>query len=233
MSEQIQHMQRLHLAGVLASGIAHDLNNQLTLVLGHLDLALGRLPESDPARESLDLATTAASHCAAMSQRLLRLGRKSGRIVGRIEVAGAVAESCRLLECIRPQNVRIRIDAEKGHFLHADATEFQQVLMNLAINAFQAMPAGGELHFRVCRTPEPGGSIHIAVRDNGNGIPVSLRKRIFEPFFTTRTEGGGSGLGLSTAKSIVEAMGGQMALDSFPGKGSTFLLVFPADEMIP
>lgn len=233
MSEQIQHMQRLQMAGTLASGIAHDLNNQLTLVLGHLDVALGKIPDTDPAVDSLGRARTAASHCADMSQRLLRLGRPSPRNLTRLDVATAVVETCQLLECIKPRKIKIDIDTEAGLIIEGDPTELQQILMNLATNAFQAMPSGGKLCIRAWRSPESeelGNMIKLSIRDNGKGIPVSLRQRVFEPFFTTHPENGGSGLGLSTVRSLVKGMGGHLGLDSFPGKGSTFLLLFPAAE---
>jgi signal transduction histidine kinase len=221
-------MQRLQLAGTLASGIAHDLNNQLTLVLGHLDLAINHLPASDDASlDSLQLAKIAARHCADMSQRLLHLGRQTDPATATprppLDLAAAVLEAHQLLQCIKPPNVRISIQVDPGLFLPADPTQIQQILINLATNAFHAMPRGGDLKIRAWADD----SIRLAVRDNGSGIPDALRLRIFDPFFTTHPDDGGTGLGLSTVRSIVRSLGGTLAVDSEPGSGTTFLLTFP------
>ena len=218
-------MQRLHLAGTLASGIAHDLNNELTLVLGNLDLVLDRLPESDTAYQSLEFAKTAASRCADMSRRLLHLGSQTRSAMVRMDARDAVQEAKLMLECIKPRNTRVIGESEAGLFMLGDATEIQQVLINLGTNAFHAMPQGGQLEIHAYYDHE---RVNFRVSDTGCGVPASLRTRIFEPFFTTRAEAGGSGLGLATVRTIVTNHNGLMGFDSNPGKGSTFLLSFPA-----
>jgi signal transduction histidine kinase len=224
MSDHLQQMQRLQLAGTLASGIAHDLNNQLTVVLGNLDLALDRLPDSYEAFDLLELVKTAASRCADMSRRLLYLGRDKRTVMTPLDVAAAVREAHQMLECLKPPNVRMTADSETGLSILGDTTEIQQVLLNLGTNAFHAMAKGGDLEIRAYLEEE---RVNISVRDTGCGIPASMRKRIFEPFFTTQGETGGSGLGLATVRSIVASHGGLVGLDSKPGHGSTFLLNFP------
>jgi two-component system cell cycle sensor histidine kinase/response regulator CckA len=230
MSHQIHHMQRLQLAGTLASGIAHDLNDQLTLVLGNLELALDRLPASFDAYDSLDLAKTAASRCADMSRRLLYLGRESHTPLRSMDVAASVAEARLLLECIKPAHIRLTADCETGLFILGDATQIQQVLINLGTNAFYAMKNGGDLNLLAYRIED---RVHLRVADTGCGIPKSQRQRIFQPFFTTRAETGGSGLGLASVKSIVANHHGCIEFDSIPDVGTTFDLNFPAMESEP
>ncbi len=224
MSEHLQQMQRLQLAGTLAGGIAHDLNNQLTLVLGNLQLAMDRIPETYDAYDSLALARTAAGRCADMSRRLLFLGRERRKVMTRMDVAPAIIEAQQMLECVKPPHTRMTVECETGLFILGDSTQLQQVLINLGTNAFHAMPKGGDLEIRAYVEEE---RVNIAVQDTGCGIPASMRQQIYEPFFTTRGETGGSGLGLATVRSIVAAHGGLISLDSTPGKGSTFLLSFP------
>ena len=224
MSDQLQHMQRLQLAGTLASGIAHDLNNQLTLVLGNLELALDHLPAGYDAHDSLALAKTAAGRCADMSRRLLYLGHESRTVMTRMDVAASVREAHLLLDCIKPPKTQMTVDCPDDLFINGDATQIQQVLINLGTNAFRAMPSGGQLDIQAYLE---WGLVNIVVRDTGCGIPASLQKRIFEPFFTTHQATGGSGLGLTTVRNIVKAHIGNITVDSTPGKGTTFQLTFP------
>ena len=217
-------MQRLQLAGTLASGIAHDLNNELTLVLGNLELALDRSPGNPGAHDAIELAITAAGRCADMSRRLLYLGRNRPTAMRRIDVAASLAEAQRMLECIKPPNVRLSVECETGVSILGDATEFQQILLNLGTNAYHAMNQGGELEIRGYLEEE---RVNVIVRDTGCGIPASLRNRVFEPFFTTHGDTGGSGLGLSSVRTLVETHGGMIGFDSAPGQGTTFLLNFP------
>jgi signal transduction histidine kinase len=224
MSDNLERMQRLHLAGTLASGIAHDLNNQLTLVLGNLEMAMDRLPAGYQAYGSLELAMTAVGRCADMSRRLLALGRENRTKMTQMDMAASVIEAQRMLECVKPANTRMSVDTEAGLIIVGDATQIQQVLINLGTNAFRAMPKGGDLKIRAYYQD---GEVCVTFTDTGCGIPQSMRQQIFEPFFTTHGETGGSGLGLATVRSIVKAHAGVIALDSAPGKGSTFILMFP------
>jgi signal transduction histidine kinase len=221
-------MQRLQLAGTLASGIAHDLNDQLTLVLGNLELALDRLPDSFDAFDSLELAKTAAGRCADMSRRLLYLGRESRTGMTRVDIQAALAEAKAMLECLKPPNTLLVVDSDPDLYILGDNTQIQQVLINLGTNAFHAMPLGGELriaayarHAQIC----------ISFQDMGCGMSTSQQRRIFEPFYTTRTESGGSGLGLTTAKQIVESHGGIITVESEIDIGSNFTVRLPAAEI--
>jgi two-component system, cell cycle sensor histidine kinase and response regulator CckA len=225
MSLQIQQMQRLQLAGTLASGIAHDLNNQLTLVMCNLELALDRVPRDTAVHDSLALAQNAAGRCADMSRRLLYLGRGTRIAKTRMDVAASISEAQQMLECIKPTHVNLATASEAELFIEGDPTQLQQILINLGTNAFQAMATGGDLEIRAWRHDN---RVNISVRDTGCGIPASLRQRIFQPFFTTHADTGGSGLGLSTVKSIVHSHGAGLEVESKPGKGTTFTVSFPA-----
>jgi signal transduction histidine kinase len=227
MTEQIQHMQRLQLAGTLAGGIAHDLNNELTLILGNLDLALDQLPAGDEASDSIEHAKSAASRCADMSRRLLAVSRERRPAMTKMDVAAAVDEARRLLDYIKPPRTRVIVETEPGLFIQGDASQIQQAVMNLGTNGFQAMPKGGELKIGAYRKDH---TISIFVRDTGCGISAAQRQRIFQPFYTTHGETGAGGLGLSTVRSIVNRHAGDMAFDSNVGKGTVFILNLPAWE---
>jgi signal transduction histidine kinase len=225
MTDQIEHLQRMELAGTLAGGIAHDLNNELTLVMGNLEIAIDRLPEGYEVHDWLYLAKTAAGRCAEMSRRLLLLSRTPHGAMRRIEVADLVEEARRMLECIKPVNTTLTINVEPDIVVFGNTTELQQILINLGCNAYHAMPNGGALCISAVRDLD---HVWISVSDSGIGIPPSLHKRIFEPFFTTRADQGGSGLGLATAREIMKNHSGKISVDSAPKAGSTFTLEFPA-----
>lgn len=231
ITDQMQHMQRLQLAGTLASGIAHDLNNELTLILGNIEVAKGRLPYGNDAWDWLDLAARAANRCAAMSRRLLDLSRDPQSLRETIEVTDLIEEARLMLECMKPRHAEIVTDVSPSLIILGDSAAIHRVLVNLGLNAFQAMPSGGTLKISVIHYLN---RVHISFADTGCGIPVSLQKRIFEPFFTTRAEAGGSGLGLATASQIMQNHAGSIIVESRPKEGSTFTLDFPIHpDMMP
>ena len=228
MREQIQHMQRLQLAGFLSGGIAHDLNNELTLVLGSLELLMDRLPSTHrDAYDRLELASHAAARCADLSRRLSRFAGSSPGLGNRMDVAAVIVEAVQMIECVKPANTRIAVECATGLFIAGDSLAIQQVVMNLCLNAFHAMEHGGQVQIRASLQD---GKVIVSVIDSGHGIAASIRKRIFEPFFTTHADTGSSGLGLASVSSIVNAHGGQVACDSHPGEGTVFVLTFPALE---
>ena len=225
MSEQIQHMQRLQLAGVLAGGIAHDINNELTLILGNIDLALDQLPAGYDVCDSLEYARSAASRCADMSRRLLCVSRDRRTAMTKMDIAAAIAEARQLLEYITPPKTRVTAESETGLFILGNANQIQQALLNLATNAFHAMPQGGDLEMRAYCAE---GAINISVRDTGCGMTPSQQKRVFEPFHTTHKDAGSSGLGLPAVRSIVSSHNGLLGLESRVGEGTIFMMNFPA-----
>jgi two-component system, cell cycle sensor histidine kinase and response regulator CckA len=225
MCEQLQQMQRLQMAGTLAGGIAHDLNNELTLILGNIELALDQLPAGYEVCDSLEHAKSAASRCADMSRRLLTISRDRRANMTKIDVAASVIEARKLLEYIKPPNTRVSSETEIGLFIQGNANQIEQALLELGTNAFDAMAGGGEVEIRGYRGD---GAINVTIRDTGCGMTPSLQKRVFEPFYTTHRQTGGSGLGLATVRSIVSGHEGLVGIESRVGQGTIFMLTFPA-----
>jgi len=225
MTDQLQQMQRLQLAGTLAGGIAHDLNNELTLILGNLELALEQLPAGYDVCDSLEHARSAAGRCADMSQHLLSVSCDRRNTMAKMDVASTVTEVRTLLAYIKPRKVRLSSETEIGLFIQGDANLIQQALLELGTNAFDAMAQGGELEIRAFRRED---TVSISVRDTGCGMAPALQKRAFEPFYTTRRENGGNGLGLATVRSIVSGHDGLVSIESRVGEGTIFMLNFPA-----
>jgi signal transduction histidine kinase len=225
MCQQIQQMQRLQLAGTLAGGIAHDLNNELTLILGNIEVALDQLPAGYDVCESLENAKSAASRCADMSRRLLAVSRDRHAKMMKMDVAGSVIEARNLLEYIRPPNIRMSSESELGLFIQGNANQIEQALVELGSNAFDAMSGGGAVEIRAYRSED---AINVEVRDTGCGMSPALQKRVFEPLYTTHGQSGGSGLGLATVRSIVSGHEGLVGIESIVGEGTIFMMTFPA-----
>ena len=224
MCEQLQQMQRLQLAGTLAGGIAHDLNNELTLILGNLDLALDQLPAGYDVSDSIEHAKNAASRCADMSRRLLSISRDRRVDMIKMDVAASVIEARKLLEYIKPPNTRVSSETEIGLFMRGNANQLEQALLELGTNAFHAMAEGGEVEIRAFRGE---GAVNVTIRDTGCGMTPALQKRVFEPFYTTHRQTGGNGLGLATVRSIARSHEGLVGIQSKVGQGTIFMLTFP------
>ena len=216
--------QRLELVGQLASGIAHDLNNQLMLMLNHLDYALRQIPAHQPVRADLNDVKKAAERCTEMISSLLAFGRPT---VGRLELTNLtmmLAESARLLRRVMPAAIELQFFIDTNLVsVFADETQIQQVLMNLAVNARDAMPNGGTLRIEVRNS---GASLEITVCDTGTGMTPEVLSRIREPYFTTRQATGGTGLGLATVSRILKEHLAVMSVESKPGEGSCFHIQF-------
>ncbi len=218
INEQIQHMQRLQLAGQLAGGIAHELNNQLTLILGNLELALDQLPAGDNACESLEGARSAAGRCADMSRQLVTVSRQRRADKTKMDFAAAVIEARKLLEYIRPPKVRVTTETEIGLLMNGNEMQIRHALLELGINAFHAMEQGGELLFHAYRAED---SVCLAAQDNGCGMTPSAQRRIFESLYAS---------GLSTVQSIIAEHDGFFGLETRVGEGAIFLMSFPAAD---
>ncbi len=242
LEEQLLRAQRLESIGTLAGGIAHDLNNVLTPIMMAVELLLeeGRDPDY---RESYQTIESSARRGADMVRQLLTFARGiEGRRV-RVEVASLVTEVARIAESTFLKSVNIEVDlGDQLDGVVGDPTQLHQVLLNLAVNARDAMPNGGRLilsaRFRMLAADEvlrhprahQGRYVQIAVADTGSGIAPEVMDRIFDPFFTTKELGKGTGLGLSTSMAIVESHGGFLEATSEPGQGSTFTVWLPALE---
>jgi PAS domain S-box-containing protein len=239
LEEQFRQAQKMEAVGQLAGGIAHDFNNLLGVIRGNTDLALLDLGENADVRYELEQIRRAAIRAAALTQQLLVFSRKQvlqPRIVDLNEVISDVAA---MLQRLIEENIDVVLDLEpRLGPVRVDPGQFHQVLLNLALNARDAMPEGGTLriHTRnVTRAVLEGDEDHpttrdfvcLSVIDTGVGIAPDVRERIFEPFFTTKAAEKGSGLGLSTAYGIVERSGGEIEVESVEGRGASFHVYVP------
>ena len=246
MEKQLRESQRLEAIGVLASGVAHDFNNLLTPILGHAQLLASEVPVTDPAYPSLEVIRQSAERAADLTRSLLAFGRKQPPALKDLDLNGEVSALAPILRRLigAPIEVRMRLDPELG-YVSADPSQIQQVILNLAINARDAMPAGGTLTVETANVSlnkptaglpadlVPGNYVSLSVRDTGQGMDAETRSRIFEPFFTTKPPGKGTGLGLSIVFGIVIRHKGYIAVDSAPGQGSRFTVYLPRKECDP
>ncbi|WP_372618636.1 ATP-binding protein [Falsiroseomonas sp.] len=233
---------RLQAVGALAGGIAHDFNNLLTAISGSAEAALSREPDG-PVASELRQVMDSAARGAALVKQLLAFARQQAMHPRVVDLNGAVSAMGGLLRRLLGSRVRLTVDLEEpGRRVKIDPTQLDQVIMNLALNARDAMPDGGALriatsHTVVLQTEQlgheelpPGRYAMLEVSDTGAGIPPELLPRIFDPFFTTKREQGGSGLGLSTVHGIVRQSGGFIAAESRVGIGTTFRIWMPRHD---
>jgi two-component system cell cycle sensor histidine kinase/response regulator CckA len=240
MEEQLQQAGKLEAVGQLAGGVAHDFNNLLTAILGNLSLAQTLLPADHPAQEMLAASDQAAWRAAELTRHLLGFARRTTVRLEPEDLNAAVAETLGILR--RTIDPRITIDARPAPELSralADLGQISQVLMNLCLNARDAMPDGGTLtiettnaevdaaHARRVAAARAGAFVRLTVADTGHGIAPGIRDRIFEPFFTTKELGKGTGLGLALAHGIVTQHQGWIEVESGPGRGARFEIYLP------
>ncbi|MGX7707812.1 response regulator [Methylobacterium sp. Gmos1] len=232
----LQHASKLEAVGRLTGGIAHDFNNMLSIVIGNLDLAKGSLQDNEKALRRVENAIEGAHRCAELTGRLLAFSRRSPLQPRALDFASFIPGLTKLLA--RTLGERITITAELDGQLPeicVDHAQFEAALINLAVNARDAMPDGGALCIRVQgrEVPAPGEAasprcVDITVADTGTGMPPAILARVFEPFFTTKEAGKGTGLGLSMVHGFVQQSGGTIAVDSTPGQGTRFVVTLPA-----
>ncbi|MDR3718659.1 MAG: PAS domain S-box protein [Bryobacteraceae bacterium] len=241
MEEQFLQAQKMESIGRLAGGVAHDFNNNLTVINGYCDLLLASLPSDDPVRKEISQISKAGSQAAAMTRQLLTFSRRQSFSPQRADLNEIVTETKSLLGRLLGEQIRFEArlsPALPGVF--ADPTQLHQVLMNLVINARDAMPGGGDITIetssvhldeeQAARTvgARAGEFVMLTVRDTGAGMDAETKRHIFEPFFTTKPRGSGTGLGLATVYGIVRQSDGWVEVQSTPGEGSTFRIVLPA-----
>jgi|GEM_PF-1523729 len=240
LEDQLRQSQKLQAIGQLAGGVAHDFNNILQAILGRLGLVDTRLDPEDPNARDIEQIRAAALRAAALTRQLLAFGRKQVLQPKNLEVNAAVSD---LLSLVRPMiGADVELVFKRGANLdpvHADPGQFEQILMNLCVNARDAMPNGGTLTLRTGMAvfdetfraanawAKPGRWVLLGVADTGVGMSPEVRDRVFEPFFTTKGVGKGTGLGLATVHGIVHQHGGWIRVDSEPGLGTEFRLFFP------
>ena len=239
IEEHLRESQRLDAIGRLAGGMAHDFNNLLAVILGEVDLALDAVNPGQDIRDALESVRYAANSGAVLTRQLLTVARRQKAEPTVFNLNQLLMESDRLLRRAVGDRVTFETDMapELGN-VNADRQQIEQVVTNLAVNARDAMPAGGTLRITTANrtidaaAPPPGfragNWVVLEAADTGTGIPDDVRARLFEPFFTTKERGKGTGLGLATSYGIVERFGGFIAVDSEVGKGTTFRVFLPA-----
>jgi signal transduction histidine kinase len=226
LEEQFRHSQKMEAVGRLASGIAHDFNNLLTVILGYTTVVLAKLESGDPLRRMVAEARGAGEQAALLTGQLLAFSRKQVTQMAVLDINQAVRGIADMLQRLLGDDIDLSIALDDALFpITADAGQFNQVLMNLAVNAHDAMPNGGRLSIE---TRPAGRYAMLAVTDTGSGMSAETRSHIFEPFFTTKDPSKGTGLGLATVYGIVEQHGGWIDVVSEPGQGASFQIYFPA-----
>jgi signal transduction histidine kinase len=240
---QLERSQRIETIGRLAGGVAHETNNQMTVVLGFAQYLLGATNLTPGQQKDLQQVKRGATRVAELTRQLLALSRRQTLFPEALDLDALVRESHPLMQrLVGPEHV-ILIDLDSGaKWVRADRTQLIQVLLNLTINARDAMPGGGRLTLstrRVDRVPAGGRlgrswnsdrAAVLSVSDTGSGIDAAITARVFEPFFTTKPVGQGTGLGLSVVEGIIEQSNGDLWLDSTPGQGTTFTIALPLVE---
>ncbi|HEX2730950.1 MAG TPA: ATP-binding protein [Polyangiaceae bacterium] len=248
IEEQMTQAQKLEAVGTLAGGVAHDFNNFLQVIGGHCDLLLGDKQLSQRSRMSIEEIGVAVSRCKDLTKKLLAFARKQHSIPSLNDVSEVVTSTVRMLRPLLGDDVTLHIQCSKVPcVVRIDPVNLQQVLVNLAVNARDAMPKGGDLQIIVDPVlvddakaslfgVSPGSYCRVAVSDSGMGMPDSVAARVFEPFFTTKPRGAGTGLGLSTVHGIVQEAAGAIKVSSELGKGSCFTILLPttnSELMLP
>ena len=230
--QQLLQAQKMESVGQLAGGVAHDFNNLMAAVLCHTELARDALPQGSAALDDVQQIERAALRAADLTRQLLAFARKQVTNARVVDVAALTEGLARLLRRVLGEDVELTLDLERGLWpVRIDPSQMEQVLLNLALNARDAMPKGGRLRIVARNEPSPmGAHVRVSVIDTGVGMSEATRSRVFEPFFTTKEVGRGTGLGLATCYGIVTQAGGHITVESAPGEGAAFHVVLPRTE---
>ena len=240
LEEQLRQAQKMEAVGKLAGGIAHDFNNLLTVIKGHSELLHSELRSGDAARKEVEGVIRAADRAVALTRQLLAFSRRQLLTFKVLDLNSVVTSMERLLGRLVGENIQLTTAlAPSRGLIKADPHQIEQVIMNLAVNARDAMPTGGRLRIATSSLElreqqrhgeillKPGSYVVLSVSDTGHGMDSDTLSRAFEPFFTTKEQGKGTGLGLSTVYGIVKQSGGDIWIESEPEKGATFHIAFP------
>jgi PAS domain S-box-containing protein len=240
LEAQLQQSQKMEAIGHLTGSIAHDFNNLLTPILGYADFSLMQLPPESKLRSQIQAIQDAAERAAALTKQLLAFSLKQVLNLNIVNLNTEIEGFRPMLKSLLGETIEINLSLDsKLEKIKADASQIHQILLNLAINARDAMPRGGKLTFKTSRSTitetqtnrqsgvPVGDYVQLSVTDTGTGMSAEIMSRIFEPFFTTKQPGHGTGLGLATVYGIVKQHGGFIFPASQPGQGTTFTLFFP------
>jgi signal transduction histidine kinase/integral membrane sensor domain MASE1 len=229
LEAQFQQAQKMEAIGLLAGGVAHDFNNMLTIILGFTDTVLSQIGPDKPISNDLLAIREAGEGAASLTRQLLAFSRKQVFQLVAVDLNVIVTAAEKLLRHSLGDHIRtVTTLAPNLGSIHADNTGLQQVVMNLALNARDAMPSGGTLSIETTHHGvAPGRAVRLTVTDTGHGMGAETQAHIFEPFFTTKVLGRGTGLGLATVHGIVTQLGGAISVESTLGRGTTFHLDFP------
>ena len=238
---QLRQSQKMEAVGRLAGGVAHDFNNLLTVIRGYSELILSRLAPTDPARREMEEVKKAADRAAGLTSQLLAFSRRQFVATKIVDLNAIVINMDGMLRRLLGEDIIelcADLDPQLGA-IKADPGQIEQVIMNLAVNARDAMPTGGQLTIQtrnviIGKGPrretmmlDAGAYVLLAIRDTGQGMSEETQSHLFEPFFTTKEKGKGTGLGLSTVYGIVKQSGGTIGIESQPGQGTTCKIFFP------
>jgi signal transduction histidine kinase len=247
---QLLQSQKMETMGTLAGGIAHDFNNMLQVIFSYSDMLLAHMNEGDPGYKGLQSILKTAQDAADLVQKIRIFGRRAEMVLVPLDLNHQIDQVTKLLSSTLPKMIDIEIHLTKDPvIIKADPSQITQMVMNLAVNANEAMPQGGRLSIETenivldndyCRVHlgvKPGPHVMLTVSDTGRGIDKSLMERIFDPFFSTKMRDyhKGTGLGLSVVQGIVQQHGGHITVESEVGKGTFFRMYFPAleHEIVP
>ena len=224
--EQLRQAQKLDVVGRLAGGVAHDFNNLLTAIIAATSFMREELPAGSPLLLDLADIDEASARASALTRQLLSFARRQPADPRVIDVAEVVPNLERMLRRVLGSHINLQVSLEPCCYVEIDPTQFEQVLMNLVVNARDAMPSGGTLRIDGSRTP--GGRVRLTVSDTGAGFSEEVGRQLFEPFFTTKGPALGTGLGLATCHGIITEAGGTIVARSTPGQGAVFEVELPS-----
>lgn len=226
LRESLRHAQKLQLAGQLASGVAHDVRNLLSVIAAHAERVRETSPEGGEQLASLDVVERAAREAGEMTRSLVAFSRKIEARPVKVDLAELVRDTAAMVERTLSSSVRLTVETPmEGVWLLADASQLRQVVLNLAVNAREAMPDGGAVTLGV--RARDARHVQLDVRDTGVGMDAEVREHAFEAFYTTKSNEGGTGLGLATVKDIITEQDGEIELESAPGRGTLVRVTWP------
>lgn len=240
IEEKLRQSQKLEAIGLLAGGVAHDFNNLLAVIMGNSEVGLRKVGRDSPGGKEFGHIIAASDTAREMTMKLLTFARRDVIDPEVVELSGVVENVVSMTKRLIPKNIDLEHACSSGLYVKMDSGQMIQALLNMCVNARDAMPEGGTLRIRSREaTPSeenptkrilPGRYCLIEVADTGVGIPEGVKQKVFEPFFTTKEMGHGTGLGLSIAKGIIDAHGGHIDIDSRAGVGTTIMVYLPLTE---